>query len=929
MTGNKKRLHLLILLLSLFAGFLSACKGNQDKPRYTIGFSQCIGSDQWRITMLEEMRRELSFHSDIELIYEDAGGNSNKQIEQVETLLKKDIDLLIISPNESEPLTPIVEQAFSQGTPVVVIDRKISSNFYTAYVGADNFEIGRMAGEYLAHRLREKGNIIEVTGLRGSSPAIERNKGFKNALKRYPSINVIKQISGSWLNRKAQEEIGINKDLLFQADAIFAHNDQMALGTYAVLKDNGLAGKIKLVGVDALPGENNGLELVSRKVFDASMLYPTGGKEAIRTAINILNKLPFQKNTALKSVVIDSSNVELMVLQADKMTSQQKDIERQQNMLSEQKIVYNNQQVILNILVVSLVLAIVFAGIAFYSLTENWKNNKHLEHKNHEILEKQNQLIEMSEKAKSATEAKFNFFTNISHEFRTPLTLILIPLEELLADSKLPQKTRSHLQLINKNVMRLLRMVNQLIDFRKIDYEKMRVRATENDLLAFTKEIIDLFKDIAYKRNIDLRMVSSETHLSAWFDTNMLDKVLFNLLSNAFKFTHDSGKIIVTIEKNNETNSVELKVEDNGAGMDEHTLTHAFDLFYQDDSKRSKGSGLGLSLSKEMILLHKGSIKVSSQKEKGARFIIQLSLGDSHLHEDEKVHTVEESTLDYDNIKIYTTELEDTTEMADSPGLQQSLKERSILIIEDNEELLNFLKQKFSTQYETFTANNGNSGLHQAFENVPDIIISDIVLPAQSGTEITQVLKNDIRTSHIPIILLTAQGSQEQQIKGLKTMADAYITKPFNLQYLDETIKNLLHNRDLLRSRFSSELPVESKLPASKKLDKKFLNDFASIVESNIANENFSVDDICKSIGMSRIQLYRKAKALLDCTITDYILNRRLQKAKYLLLNEDISISEITYQVGIASPTYFSTVFKARYSCSPTEYRRKKKENRQ
>lgn len=928
MTGNRKEHHLSIFLLALFTVLLGACKSSLDKPKYTIGFSQCIGSDKWRITMLEEMQRELSFHSDIELIYEDAGGNSDKQIEQVRALLNKRVDLLIISPNESEPLTPVVEKAFSEGTPVVIIDRKISSNFYTAYVGADNFEVGRMAGEYLAHRLKEKGNIIEVTGLAGSSPAIERNKGFRSALQRYPSIEVIKQLSGSWLNQNAQEELSRHKELLSRTDAIFAHNDQMALGTYQVLQNSGLVGKIKLVGVDALPGKNNGLEFVSKKIFDASMLYPTGGKEAIRTALNILNKSPFAKNTTLKSVVIDSSNVELMVLQADKMTSQQKDIERQQSMLAEQKIVYNSQQVILNILVVSLVLAIVFAGIAFYSLNENWKNNKRLEQKNHEIVEKQNQLIEMSEKARTATEAKFNFFTNISHEFRTPLTLILIPLEELLVDSKLTQKTRSHLQLINKNVMRLLRMVNQLIDFRKIDYEKMRVRATENNLLTFTKEIIDLFKDIAYKRNIDLRLVSTETRLNAWFDTNMLDKVLFNLLSNAFKFTNDDGKIIVTIEKKQKTNSVELKVEDNGAGMDEHTRVHAFDLFYQDDSKRSKGSGLGLALSKEMILLHKGSIEVNSKKDKGACFIIELPLGDHHLHEDEKVHTPQESVLDYDNIKIYTTELEDTTNTPDSTEVQQTSKERSILLIEDNEELLAFLKQRFSDEYETFTANNGNNGLHQAFENIPDIIISDVVLPAQLGTDITQALKNDIRTSHIPIILLTAQGSQEQQIKGLKTMADAYITKPFNLQYLDETIKNLLHNRNLLRARFSSELPVESKLPASRKLDKKFLNEFASIVESNIPNENFNVDDICRSLGMSRIQLYRKAKALLDCTITDYILNRRLQKAKYLLLNEDFSISEITYQVGIASPTYFSTVFKAKYGCSPTEFKRKNKESR-
>ena len=927
MKRNYKRCNLLIFLFFLLINIFSACKKSSEKQEYTIGFSQCIGSDKWRKTMLDEIRRELSFHPEIHLIYEDAKGNSDTQVKQVKSLLKKKVDLLIISPNEAEPLTPVVEEAFSQGTPVVVIDRKTSSNFYTAYVGADNFEIGRMAGEYLAHRLKEKGNIIEVTGLSGSSPAIERDRGFKSAIKKYPGVKITKELSGKWLNNTAEQEVSAFKHLFENTDAVFAHNDQMALGTYTALKKHGLASKVKLVGVDALPGKNNGLEFVSKKILDASMLYPTGGKEAIRTAIAILNKQPFNKNTKLKTVVIDSSNVELMMLQSDKMNSQQLDIERQQSMLTEQERVYRNQQVILNILVVSLVLAIVFAGISFYSLNENWKNNKRLEQKNHEIIEKQNQLIALSEKAKAATDAKFNFFTNISHEFRTPLTLILIPLEELLADAKLPQKTKSHLHLINKNVIRLLRMVNQLIDFRKIDYEKMRVRATENNIVLFAKEIVDLFKDIAVKRNIDLRLVSTENNLNVWFDPNMLDKVLFNLLSNAFKFTNDNGKILITISKAEDGSHVELKVEDNGMGMDEDALAHAFELFYQGDSKRSKGSGLGLALSKEIIELHKGTIKLNSKKWKGTNFQIQIPLGSNHLREDEKVYTTEEFTSDYDNIKIYTTELE---EKVAGPVEQESPlaapKDQSILIIEDNEDLLEFLRQKFAADYEVYTANNGNAGLHEAFEKVPDLIISDVVMPAQSGTEIAQILKNDIRTSHIPIILLTAKGSHEQQIQGLKTMADAYITKPFNLQYLNETARNLLHNRSMLKTRFTSELPVEGKGQSSRKLDKKFLNEFAAIVESNISNENFNVEDICKSIGVSRIQLYRKAKALLDCNITDYILNRRLQKAKYLLLNEDVSIAEITYQVGFASPTYFSTVFKAKYGCTPTEYKRKKKE---
>jgi len=910
----------LILFISLI---LNACNSSKKKHKFTIGFSQCIGSDNWRKTMLEEMRRELSFNAEIELIYEDAEGNSEKQIKQVKSLLEKDIDLLIISPNEAEPLTPIVEQVFSNGIPVVVIDRKINSNFYTAYVGADNYEIGRLAGEYMAELLKGKGNILEVTGLTGSSPAIERDRGFKSTISQYPSLKLIKQISGDWLNEKAEREVEKLEPLLIGTDAIFAHNDQMALGTYEALKQFGLATKIKLVGVDALPGKNNGLELVSQKKFDASMLYPAGGKEAIRTALAILNKQPYAKVSNLKTLVINSGNVELMMLQADKMNSQQNDIERQQKMLAEQELIYRNQQTILNSLVVSLVLAIVFAGIAFYSLNENWKTNKDLEEKNHEILEKQNQLIAMSEKAKSATEAKFNFFTNISHEFRTPLTLILIPLEESLADPKLPQKTRNYLNIINKNVIRLLRMVNQLIDFRKIDYEKMQVRASENNIVHFIQDIVDLFKDIAYKRNIDLRLVSTENNLKVWFDTNMLDKVLFNLLSNAFKFTDDNGQILLKLSKNMTQNLLELKVEDNGIGMDEDACTKAFDLFYQADAGRSKGSGLGLSLTKSIIELHKGTVELQSKKGKGTSFIIHLPLGEENLSEEEKIHTKSEFNLDYDSLKIYTSELKENGTF-DLTSPSNFPKEQSILIIEDHDDLRGFLKQKFAEEYETFTAANGNAGLNEAFEKVPDLIITDVILPAQSGIDIAQILKNDIRTSHIPIILLTAKGSHEQQIQGLKTMADAYITKPFNFQYLNETVRNLLNNRILLKSRFTSELPLEIGISPSRKLDKKFLNDFASIVENNIANEAFHVENICKIMGLSRMQLYRKAKALLDCTITDYILNRRLQKAKYLLINENLSIAEITYKVGFASPTYFSTVFKSRYDCTPTQYKSKK-----
>jgi len=275
-----------------------------------------------------------------------------------------------------------------------------------------------------------------------------------------------------------------------------------------------------------------------------------------------------------------------------------------------------------------------------------------------------------------------------------------------------------------------------------------------------------------------------------------------------------------------------------------------------------------------------------------------------------------------DKAKLYITDL-DNENRVNIIDLSSLPKEQSILIIEDNSDLLHYLTDKLGDQYEVFAAGNGNNGISMAFEHVPDLIISDIVLPGASGKEIAERLKTDMRTSHIPVILLTAQSSVDQQIDGIRSMADAYITKPFNYDYLLATVENLIKNRALLREHFISDINPVGKLPVSKSLDKKFLSDFSGIVEQNLSNENFSVDDICRAIGISRIQLYRKVKALLDCSITDYILNRRLKKAKYLLNNEGYSIAEITYMVGFSSPNYFSTVFKNKYGCTPSEFKRK------
>jgi DNA-binding response OmpR family regulator len=463
------------------------------------------------------------------------------------------------------------------------------------------------------------------------------------------------------------------------------------------------------------------------------------------------------------------------------------------------------------------------------------------------------------------------------------------------------------------------------MDFRKIEIDKLKLRVSENDIAIFLNQIIEAYRDVAKKRNIDLRLIIKQSFLNVWFDETMLDKVLFNLLSNAFKFTNDGGYIYVYLEKDEVANNVKITVEDNGVGMTETAAEHAFELFYQGEYENYKGSGLGLALSKELIHLHHGIIEVLSEKWKGTKFTITLPLGNNHFAKQEIISKELTNIVLYEDEKIYTTDLLPRTKSEESfaSGID---KEHSILIVEDYPDLKNFLKNRLSKYYEILEADNGTFALQQAFETVPDLIICDVIIPGKDGFELTNLLKSDVRTSHIPIILLTAKTSVEAQIEGMKHLADSYITKPFNQKYLEENIKSLLSNRSILREHYSMDiLPSELKTQTINKLDKKFINEFNALTESNIANENFTIEDICRHLGLSRIQLYRKIKALLNCNVNEYILNKRLQRAKYFLQNEELTIAEVAYKVGFSSPAYFSTVFKSKFDVTPSEFKEKTK----
>jgi signal transduction histidine kinase/DNA-binding response OmpR family regulator/ABC-type xylose transport system substrate-binding protein len=899
---------------------LQSCDIKKTVKKYKIGFSQCGDADKWRKAMLEEMNRELSFHPELELIYRQADFNSQKQIDQVKDLLKENIDLLIISPNEAQPLTPIVEEAFNTGIPIIVVDRKIASTLYTNYIGADNYQIGKMAAEYVAALLNKKGNIIEVTGLPASSPAIDRERGFVDGISPYPDLKIIKKANGEWTKPTAQQAVEDIKSDVKKADLIFAHNDVMALGSYEAAKNAGNK-QAKIIGVDALPGSGAGLEFVSEKILTASILYPTGGAECIRNAVKILNRQPVSKQTILQTLVVDSTNVRMMKLQNEKIVSQQQDIEQQSAMISEQRRIYNNQRTFVYILVCSLGLAIFLGGLLFYSRRLNKKINKKLAHQNEEISRNSEKIIEMSAKAEAAHEARLNFFTNISHEFRTPLTLITGPAEEMLKHPKLLPSSRQQLSLIHKNAMRLLRLVNQLIDFRKIEFNKMRVRAVETDLVTFTNDIVLVFHDIALKRAIDCRLLTKERSLPIWIDVTIMDQILFNLLSNAFKFTPDHGSILVSLEKDSETHNAILKVEDTGIGMTEEEQQHAFELFYQGDHENHKGSGLGLALTKELVTLHHGTIAVKSKKSKGSVFTITIPLGKNHFSLDEIKEQETQTHLHENENNFLFPDLFPAVNIENTDQGELRIKDSTILVIEDNPELRAFLKLQLSNNYEVIEADNGNTGLQLAFDNLPDLILCDIMLPGKDGLTLTTQVKGDVRTAHIPVILLTAKASGEQQVEGMKSKADAYITKPFDFSYLDNTIISLLANRHKLKEYFSSGIPLGIRTSGHKQSDRKFIETFKAIVENNIDNDKFAMEDICKKMVISKVQLHRKVKSLLNSTINEYILTARLQKAKYYLQHEELSIAEVAYKTGFTAPGYFSTVFKARLGISPSVYK--------
>ena len=531
---------------------------------------------------------------------------------------------------------------------------------------------------------------------------------------------------------------------------------------------------------------------------------------------------------------------------------------------------------------------------------------------------------------------KLRFFTNISHEFRTPLTLLNGYLDNLAAGIS-SKRSKVALEQVYRNSRRLLTLVDELMDFRKADSGLLKLKASEGDIVKFTREITEEFSELAIRQDINYTFQSDFDALYMWFDPGKVEKILFNLISNAFKYTPVGGEIAIFISQEKsksdslkmpisgrkEKRRIEIAVEDTGIGIPVKDQEHIFDRFFQvhPDEKESGngGSGVGLAFSKRLVDIIKGELEVKSEISKGSKFFLRLPVGEGHLDGEERFITEKERfylRLDYKTKLSETFGKESETDTEYAPGKPE------ILIIDDNLQIIQLLKDVLEGEYNLKFSIDGKSGLGMLQESEPDIVVTDLMMPGMSGIEVCSGIKENPVTSHIPVVILTAKTGEDSHLEGLYTGADAYISKPFNSSVLIATIDNILKSRSLLREKFAEMDTIAPSDLTRNKIDEQFLQKIIAYIEHNISDSTFDVVSLCKNVGISRSVLYRKIKALTGHSIQEFIRSVRLRKAKYLLINTDKSISEVSYQVGFSNTKYFSTSFKKEFEVSPSDFRK-------
>ncbi len=517
-----------------------------------------------------------------------------------------------------------------------------------------------------------------------------------------------------------------------------------------------------------------------------------------------------------------------------------------------------------------------------------------------------------NDKLKEIDKLKSRFFANISHEFRTPLTLISVPIQKKIASNKLKEKDKQELQIIQNNIKRLLELVNQLMDLSKIEAGSLTLEFKKGNPLALISAIAESFFYLADQKDINLSLNIKNTNKEVWFDKDALEKITINLLSNALKYTPINGN--VECKSYIEKNTLKLQIKNSGEGLTKKQINKIFDRFYQ-VNEYHEGTGIGLALVKELVDLYKGKIEVKSEKEGFTSFLVTLPLP-TNISSSKK--------QSYSNLKSEkASNVQPYNKYQEKKPVYQDVEMPILLIVEDNTEVRNLLVDTFKDTYNVVAASDGEEGHELALKLIPDLIISDIMMPKKDGITLTKELKNDDRTCHIPIVLLTAKAGDENELEGLETGADDYVVKPFNIELLSTKVTNLIETRKQLQLRYSQEVILKPKDIAITNLDELFLEKVQKIIDNKLTDSSFTIKEFSAEVGMSRMQLHRKLKALTGLSASEFIRSQRLKLAVKLLQENHSNISEIAYAVGFNDPAYFSKSFKTVYGCSPSDYLKK------